>query len=387
MATPAAQALVQDSAQEFLSGKLSHVDVEGIEKELKQLWTKAAADGGKTAATVMRACSFNIILLSADSDAESNCNDLLDQVLSARPGRGILAIYRPEKAHHLDAWVSARCHLEGSSKQICAEQITVCCEGGQPKELASVVSPLVIAELPVFIYWRSKIANDTLFQALSKTAARLVVDSQRDAFDLEQIKTVNNIIRTNRGSLMATDINWRRLSGWMRAMADAFDDFPMPADYLKKFKTVTITTGADANSKASSGGNNAVSAQSLLMMGWLASRLKWKPAGTLDNNELKVKTSSGESLTISFKSSREAEAGHIASIDCEFSDGRKLSVASEKSEELTYVVAQAVDSGHKEATRAHYDLSEATLLAAEIGLIGSDPIYEDSMESAAAALP
>jgi glucose-6-phosphate dehydrogenase assembly protein OpcA len=374
----AAQSSTNESAQEFLSGKLSHVDVAAIEKELKALWKKAEASGdeGKPS-TVMRACSFNMILTSQDDDAETVCNELLDELLVHRPGRGILSITRPDKPHRLDAWVSARCHLEGSSKQICAEQITVCCEGGVAKELSSVVLPLVIADLPVFIYWRGKIENDSTFQALAVCASRLIVDSMRMPFDLKHVQRINEIIVNMRDCLVVSDLNWRRLSGWMRAMADAFDGFPLPGDYLPKFKKVTVTTVGS--------GNDALSTQSLLLVGWLASRLGWKLSKPLQGNAIQYTGANARPVSAIFVAGKGQEPGHVVGVECEFEDGRTLAISSEKTEEVSYIVAHTADSGHKEATRADYDLAEWALLGQEVDNLSRDSIYEAAVQAAAVA--
>src|SRR5215470_10938113 len=146
------------AAEEFLSGKLAQVDVVAIERELNTLWHSAAETGSDDQLPdVARACVLSLILYSRDEDAEISAGNLLDQITLSHPCRALLAIARPGASEQLDAWVSARCHLSSAagSKQICCEQITVRFEGVGVHALPSVVIPLLVPDLPVFLWWRT----------------------------------------------------------------------------------------------------------------------------------------------------------------------------------------------------------------------------------------
>ncbi len=281
----------------FLSGRLSQVDVQRIERELKDLWRaidEAKPDSqkseepvkvteGKDAdasltstkpANVMRACTANIVLFSEDLDAEVQASAVLDEVAIRHPSRAILAISRRASEQRLEAWVSARCHMADSKslKQICSEQITVRYDGEGTKELASVVSPLVINDLPVVLWWRANRLDRGYLEPFWRFIDMLIVDSLRAADAKGFIKEMAGISgQTNRKPLF--DLNWGRLIPWRRAIADAFSDAapPMSLPSLPGISRVVISYA----SASSQGSQTAIPVQPLLLLSWLATRLDW----------------------------------------------------------------------------------------------------------------
>jgi glucose-6-phosphate dehydrogenase assembly protein OpcA len=357
-------------AEEFLSGKLAQVNIARIEKELAGLWKEAAhgdVDSGNAA--VVRAVSFNLVLITDENDAEQKCSDLLDEIESVHPCRSILAIFREAGQHSLNAWVSARCHTSGSSKQICSEQITVCCEGGRPEELASVVLPLILPDLPVFVWWRrQKIAWDDL-KALHACARRFILDSNAAPFDPGIFNDAHRLIQSNSGCLYVSDLNWRRLHGWCRALADSFDGFPVPLALLNKISRVTITFN----------GESTVSNRVLLFTGWLAARLGWQPKELDLKRGAKCQTKSGLVDVVFTPEKNNPSPGHIREIQVEFAgDKRKLIISPERTAEARFIIARLSDSEENEATRVSNVLSEAVLVGQELEVLGADPIYEAS---------
>jgi glucose-6-phosphate dehydrogenase assembly protein OpcA len=360
-------------AEEFLSGKLAQVNVARIEKELASLWKQAAQDDVNSGAgTVVRACSLNLVLLTDDEEAETKCSDLLDEIEQANPCRSILAIFRPTKSHNLNAWVSARCHLMGSSKQICSEQITVCCDGGRPEELGSVVLPLVLPDLPVFIWWRKRGLNWQEFQTLQTSADRLIIDSGFAPFEVELLQEAQQVIKDSGHGLQVSDLNWRRLQGWCRAVADAFDGFPLDAAYLNKISRISFSfVGTE---------KDLVSNRVLLLTAWLATRLGWQPVELDLKSGARFKGPSGD-LEILFKpDSSDTNPGHLREVQVEFAGSpEKLLISPERTAEARFIIARLDGSDENEATRISNVLSETVLLGQELQVLTGDPIYEASI--------
>lgn len=281
----------------FLSGRLSQVDVQRIERELKDLWraiddakpdaqTSAApvkVTEGKDAfanqsttkpSNVMRACTANIVLFSEDVDAEVQASAVLDEVAIRHPSRAILAISRRASEQRLEAWVSARCHMADSKslKQICSEQITVRYDGEGTRELASVVSPLVINDLPVVLWWRANRLDRGYLEPFSRFIDMLIVDSLRAADAKSFIKEMSGLIsQPARKPLF--DLNWGRLIPWRRAIADAFSDAapPMSLPSLSGISKVVISYASGSGE----GKATAIAVQPLLLLAWLSTRLGW----------------------------------------------------------------------------------------------------------------
>lgn len=329
----------------FLSGHLSQVDVQRIERELKDLW-RAIDDAkpdertsdsepvkvteGKDAdsnqastkpANVMRACTANIVLFSEDANAEVEASAILDEVAIRHPSRAILAISRRAAEQRLEAWVSARCHMADSKslKQICSEQITVRYDGEGTKELASVVSPLVINDLPVVLWWRANRLDRGYLEPFSRFVDMLIVDSLRAADAKGFIKEMSGI--TNQSARKPLfDLNWGRLIPWRRAIADAFSDAapPMSLPSLPGISKVVISY---ASVSASADGNAAIPVQPLLLLSWLSTRLGWSRESA---------SFSGGKFSAEFKSSKKSISTSIQPFQSDkLSEGAVCSVVIE----------------------------------------------------------
>jgi len=268
----------KSNTQEFLSGKLAQVDIGRIEKEIQGLWKSAAQPDavGAKQESVTRACAMNLILFSEDEDAEKAAGDVLDDISSRHPCRAILAIARPSLRPSLEAWVSARCHLTDSKsrKQICCEQITVRGEGTSLEELASVVLPLVIADLPVFLWWRSGIINLNRVKPFLANVDEIILDSHRHAKSANFFADVVTIIGANDKSrptqAVVSDLNWRRCLIWREAMALSFDDRQgrVPLSALNQIKSIDLAYTSSTPQQPAN--------QAILYVGWLSSRLGWR---------------------------------------------------------------------------------------------------------------
>ncbi len=377
--TPSAQ---KTDSKSFLSGRLTQVDPDGIERELRRLWAQAA-DGvaAGTHPDVVRACSFNLVLFSGDEDAESKCGEILSEIVSHHPCRSILAIYRPEKPSHLEAWVSAACHLTGAAlmKQICCEQITVVSEGQGSSALPSVVAPLLIRDLPVFLWWR---ANQSHFQIMEKLLCccrRLIIDSGREPFNLPFLMQAAELTALPRKDVFASDLNWRRLLSWCQSLGNAFDGFPLSLDYLFTVRQVKILHSGQVADR------QEISCQSLLLASWMAARLGWQPTSFLRNPDGTATAAfsyQGSTVQIHFAPKADSlPAGSVVSLTCTFLDERHLEVSYQLRQGSEYIVAatDSPDGRAEELEPTALTVSESDLIGQEVEVICRDAVYEATM--------
>jgi glucose-6-phosphate dehydrogenase assembly protein OpcA len=314
----------QSNTQEFLSGKLAQVDIGRIEKEIKGLWKSASLpdESGTEQGSVTRACAMNLILFSEDDDAEKAAGDVLDDISSRHPCRAILAIARPSLRPSLEAWVSARCHLSDSKsqKQICCEQITVRSQGTSLEELASVVLPLVIADLPVFMWWRSTSINLHRVRPFLAKVDEIILDSGKHGrgpdFFADVVTIIGAYDKARSTQVVVSDLNWRRCLLWREAIALTFDEKhgEVPLSALKQIKSIDLayvwSKGAPSN-------------QAILYAGWLSSKLDWKldkAAKTGDGVKLQFK-SDGSIIEINLRGVEcDTDTGDLCSVQIQFND-------------------------------------------------------------------
>ena len=140
------------------------------------------------------------------------------------PSRTLLLFPQPDAAGTLAARVSLECHeLPGLERHLCNEVIELRLQGRRFQAPASIVVPLLLPDLPVFLRWRGRPDFDSpVFDQLVDEVDRLVVDSAEwpdvpDAYaDLAALFE----------HVAVSDIAWRRTLPWRRALARAWPDLP-----------------------------------------------------------------------------------------------------------------------------------------------------------------
>lgn len=383
----------KEGTEAFLSGKLAQVDIAKIEKELQTLW-QSASESGEANGSVTRACAINLILYSEDADAETVAGDVLDDITTRHPCRAILAISRPSATPSLEAWVSARCHISDSKsgKQICCEQITVRSQGNGPHELTSVVLPLVISDLPVFLWWRAKKVDFANVRPFLSYVDELIVDSAKDEgscnFFSDVIHIIGAYLEEKHGAqIVVSDLNWRRSLLWREALALSFDEQHghLSVDALQDVKSVDITYA---------GGKNVCSGhlnQTLLYIGWLANRLGWQFKSATSSLLKFASAEKPVEVKIESVEADESNAGNICSLKLSFNDNALPSIVLQQTSGVPGVQMRASSSGESsEWSGSDEDVrfrvnqaTEARLIDLELEAIDRDPILESAYRMAA----
>lgn len=383
----------REGTEAFLSGKFAQVDIAKIEKELQTLW-QSASESGEANGSVTRACAINLILYSEDADAETVAGDVLDDITTRHPCRAILAISRPSTTPSLEAWVSARCHISDSKsgKQICCEQITVRSEGNGPHELTSVVLPLVISDLPVFLWWRAKKVDFASVRPFLSYVDELIVDSAKDEgscnFFSDVIHIIGAYLEEKHGAqIVVSDLNWRRSLLWREALALSFDEQHghLSVAALGDVKTVEITYA---------GGKSVCSGhlnQTLLFIGWLANRLGWQFKSATNSLVKFAKAEKPVEVKIETAEADESNVGNICSLKVSFNDSALPNIVLQQTSGAPGVQMLAtrsgessVPSGLDEDVRFRVNqATEARLIDLELEAIDRDPILESAYRMAA----
>jgi glucose-6-phosphate dehydrogenase-like protein OpcA len=166
------------------------------------------------------------------------------------PSRTVLLIPEPDFGmNRIDSTVALECYeVPGSDRSVCSEVIELRLKGTRAKAPASIVLPLLISDLPVFLRWRGvpPWGAQELDQLLG-VADRLIVDSTEwDDLPIEYRHLVELFERVG-----VSDIAWARTSRWRHLLATLWPEI------------------ADVDRIRVKG----TAAQALLLCGWLRSRL------------------------------------------------------------------------------------------------------------------
>ena len=166
------------------------------------------------------------------------------------PSRTILLYPEPNAGSGgIDAAVSLECYaVPGVDREVCSEVVELTLRGPRAKAPASIVEPLLISDLPVFLRWRGEPSwgSQELDQLVGVTD-RLIVDST----EWEDLPYPYRNLAGLFDRTAVSDIAWARTSRWRALLASLWPD-------VADVSTIRVT---------------GTRAQALLLAGWLRSRL------------------------------------------------------------------------------------------------------------------
>lgn len=260
-----------DARQTILLGEPRPVNVEELEAELSALWRSAAEDPSLQNA-VTRACALTLLIYVESGEAGREVSNLIGEITGQNPCRAIVMVAESEASPaSLTAWISAHCHLPAAGeKQVCSEHVTLRARGEAVRDLPSVVLPLTVSGLPVYLWWRAgHFALPAYFDQIFRVTNRLIVDSARFSGSGTDLQDLAAWLRKSSGAVAVTDLNWTRITPWRELLAQCFDA-PERRPFLDRLAQVRIEYEQESARLLTQ------RAQSLLLTGWLASRLGWE---------------------------------------------------------------------------------------------------------------
>jgi glucose-6-phosphate dehydrogenase assembly protein OpcA len=138
----------------------------------------------------------------------------LEGMAERHPSRTVILVPRPEETEsRIDAEVSVRCFPLGD-RAVCGEVIELQLHGRRALAPASIVLPLAISDLPVFVRWRGEPPfGETQWEQLVGIADRVVVDSS----EWDELRYAELAPVFDRAAV--SDIAWARLREWRAELA------------------------------------------------------------------------------------------------------------------------------------------------------------------------
>jgi glucose-6-phosphate dehydrogenase assembly protein OpcA len=175
--------------------------------------------------------------------------DVLAGLAERHPSRTIVLVPEPEADEDgLEAGVEVGIYPAGEGRHICTETIRIRLKGNRAAAPASVVEPLFLPDLPVFLRWRgTPDFGGAAFESMLGVVDRLIVDSTEWPDLEDSYRRLKEIFER----VVVSDIAWARTSRWRHQLASLW---PGIADV----KTIRV---------------RGTAAQAALLAGWLRSRL------------------------------------------------------------------------------------------------------------------
>ncbi|MFM7426313.1 MAG: glucose-6-phosphate dehydrogenase assembly protein OpcA [Elainella sp.] len=196
-----------------------------------------------------------------------------DAIAAQNPCRIITLTPTFEEDRGVTAQVSAYCPIlkKTSANLMCCEYITLRGTKAALNRVGDMTASLMVPELPKFVWWKATPNPEhELFKKMVDCCRCIILDSSYYSDpEAEFLKMVELI----EAETYVADLNWHRFSAWQELTAASYDP-PERREFLPEVDRVTIDYEK---------GNPA---QALMFLGWLASRLDWKPISYSETKDL-----------------------------------------------------------------------------------------------------
>ena len=243
----------------------------GVDVSIAQIETELARLRGETAGAIDQPTQRTSVMTHV-AWVPPQWLDAAERTLEGlgerHPSRTVILVPCPDLEGGIDAELSVRSFPVGE-RTVVSEVIELSLRGDRSLAPASIVLPLVISDLPVFLRWRGEPPfGETQWEQLVTVADRVIVDSS-EWTELRHYALAEDFERT-----AVSDIAWARTDAWRIELASRW---PAIAE-----QEIAI---------------RGPRAEAELLRGWLASRLQRtvgppEPAGELgvelDGEELPV---------------------------------------------------------------------------------------------------
>jgi Glucose-6-phosphate dehydrogenase subunit C-terminal domain/Glucose-6-phosphate dehydrogenase subunit N-terminal domain len=325
------------------------VQPERILKDLQQLWAQMAQDQAESGG-VLRACAMTLVVAAENASDAEGVRQTVGVLMHNHPSRAV--ILRPggdggggpsgQSAPALDARIFAECWKPfGKAQQICSEGIEITSGQGGYSEVAKFLVPLRVPDLPVVLWCRgTRVFTAALepgsLEPLFPLADKIIFDSAGVADADSALQFLRRL--RGRGKRVA-DLHWTRLTGWREVLAHLFDDQALQPEEVK---TAHVTFGGPS-----------VTTGARYFSGWIRTAL---PAAR---------------VTIGSDGSEDSEPGLRSVTLATASDSLTIALGSDHCVEVS-------------GCGRHYrsmlpSASEEALMQEELGILGSDPVYERAL--------
>jgi glucose-6-phosphate dehydrogenase assembly protein OpcA len=355
--------------------------IDALEHELTRLRRAAAAHAKEHGRTLARASVLNLVVYAEREVHARRAARTVADLAIRHPSRAIVVLGDRDREGVL-ASVQLHCHVPqvDGAQPILYEQILARVRGDFDERVASIVIPLLVPDLPVFLWWTGTPPRDARhLDDLVRLADRFLVDSADFA---RADRTLPEVASLRRLRVGITDLNWARLTPWRELVAQFFD-VPAWRPFLDGISGFRAGFAVDMD------GRDIHPSQALLLLGWLASRLGWRPVEALAPSEaggilFHMERADGAPVMVRLRPrfERGLDAGDVSGIRIQAARG---------GDTAEFVIKRAPDERHATATAVINSVTRAErvvplpalgirdLLGEELAISGNDHVFEDAL--------
>ena len=358
--------------------------VSALERELARLRRSSGAHAKEHGVPVARASVLNLVVFATREIHARRAAATIDQLATRHPSRAIVIVADREPGGGPPE-LEMHCHLShpDGAQQVSYEQILIRARGAADRRLVSAVIPLLLPDLPVFLWWTETPPLDLpFFDDLLRLANRLIVDSGDFARPDRTLPRLHAVARAGDRRYGVTDFNWTRITPW-RELVMQFFDVPAWRPFLDTITGIRVGFAVDAD------GREIHPSQALLFIAWLASRLGWTAIESLAPSEaggllFAMRRPDGQEIAVRVRPRfiRGLDEGDLSGLRIQSEDGgHHAEFVVKRSEATTHATALVTVGGRGMSERivplGRPGVSE--LLGEELTIARSDSIYEDAL--------
>lgn len=339
--------------------------------------------------SLSQACLSNLLIYTDDMNDQEAISETMSQFVVKHPCRVILILAQPRQpGARIDAELSAHTYTSASGKNAVCEQITLRACGSGVRELASAVQPLLVPDLPVYLWWRGLFLEQrALTEQMLTFVDRFIYDGATWTNLHYTVLQVADFIEKYHSTVGFTNFNWSRLRPWRENAANFFD-VGLYEKEIWDMERVTVEF------MALEGREEGFQYRALLFVAWLAVQLEWEPirgvAGT-ERAQLQFQSKKGKPVDAELVQLPQSgpSAQSIQHVIMEvMSGGKKVELSIERDhKDHVEILAIKSDAGREVLRKVpHLDSSVANLLYRELGRRGRNRVFEKSFKMAAKIL-
>ena len=382
--------------------RYAHVlDAAAVHDELDRLWAEVggARVGGQRSEAdrsaagtgpLVRADTLNLIAVARSGVDGERIGEVVANLAGFYPSRAIILVADPDKPPAPTPGLDVRVRLlERAAKgrpTVRFECVTVAADAGAADQLPSIASPLLIAELPDFLWWPGEVtADDRSLAELLDVVDRLIVDTAAQRDPGTCLRAMAGLLR-NDPCPKLSDFAWARLTPWRQVLAQFFDT-PTARQSLDRLHGVRIDY-TEPDERLGSGLSAAV-----LLVGWLATRLGWEAAegtaGRRDDPRLTFQSGTRQRVEVTMRAARAPARGRgLTGVRLVAGGDAPASFAVERMTPGGLMTASEGPTMARVSRMVHADLPDETdLLSEELRTFERDRVFEQALVFAAGLLP
>ncbi len=359
--------------------------VAALEEDLARVRRGRSAHVREQVATVARAAVVNMVVVATREMHARRAARTISELAMRHPSRAIVVLGDRAPAPDAAARIELYSQVPAIDRfdQVSYEQVLVKTSGRVAERLVSVVVPLLVPDLPIFLWWTdTPPIGARHFEELVALSDRLVVDSADFARPEETLPELSRVCVLGAKRCSLTDLDWPRVTCW-RELVSQFFDVPAWRPWLDRLDGIRVGFSVDTD------GRQIHPSQALLLVGWLASRLAWTAAEPISPSEaggylFSMRRPDGGVVRTRIRPRYEIEmaAGDVSFIRLEASDGaHRAEFVVRRAEGGPNATASVLLDGRvvSERNLPHAQNDVVELLGEELTIVAGDRIYEEAL--------